>query len=149
LAYSRKLDTRELADLFRERGSDKSTYHNYHLVYGHLLAGKRDHALHIVEIGLGTNNIDVPSNMGLFGKPGASLRAFRDWAPHASVFGADVDRRILFMEDRIETFWVDQTDPTSLQDLAMRLSDKKFDLIIDDGLHVPAANFNTIARCCH
>ena len=51
-----------------------------------------------------------------------------------------IDRRILFHEDRISTFWVDQTDPNSLDALAAQLGDIKFDLIIDDGLHLPHAN---------
>jgi hypothetical protein len=76
--------------------------------------------------------------MGDSGKPGASLRAFRDFLPNAQIYGADVDRRILFQEDRIRTFFVDQTDIQSFGELA-RLN-ATFDLIIDDGLHSPNAN---------
>jgi hypothetical protein len=137
-------DTDQLGKLFAQHGSDKSTSHDYHVVYGSVLSGKRDAAFNILEIGLGTNNIDVPSNMGLGGKPGASLRAFRDWAPHAHIYGADVDRRILFEEDRITTSWVDQTDRDSLARLRSSMGDKRFDLIIDDGLHLPHANINTL-----
>jgi len=137
-------DIQELGALFEQHGSDKSTLHNYHRIYGSILAAKRFGELNILEIGLGSNNLDVPSNMGVWGKPGASLRAFRDWAPKAHIIGADVDRRILFSEPRISTFWVDQTDCTSLDALAERLKDTKFDLIIDDGLHLPHANFNTL-----
>ena len=67
----------------------------------------------IFEIGLGTNYKNIVSNMGINGKPGASLRAFRDYCPNASVFGADIDKRILFEEERIKTFYVDQTDPVT------------------------------------
>ena len=56
--------------------------------------------LNIFEVGLGTNNVDVPSNMGKDGKPGASLRAWRDYFPNA-----DIDTRILFKEDKIQTFY--------------------------------------------
>jgi hypothetical protein len=137
-------DRSDLGALFEIHGSDKSTHHDYHRIYSSILKGKREMPLNILEIGLGSNNLDVPSNMGLWGKPGASLRAFRDWAPHAHLFGADVDKRILFQEERISTFWVDQTDRSSLISLASQLSGKKFDLIIDDGLHLPHANFNTL-----
>lgn len=133
-----------LGELFRRHGSDKSSMHDYHRIYGAILGGKRSSFLNILEIGLGTNNLDVPSNMGLSGKPGASLRAFRDWAVNAEIYGADVDERILFTEDRISTFWVDQTSEISLSKLAAQLHGKRFDLIIDDGLHFPHANFNTI-----
>jgi hypothetical protein len=138
-------DTEDLAELLTKHGSDKATHHDYHLFYGAILAPKRNVPINILEIGLGTNNIDVPSNMGLWGKPGASLRAFRDWAPLARVFGADVDKRVLFEEDRISTSWVDQTDIGSLGLLASALKGKKFDLIIDDGLHLPHANFNSMS----
>jgi hypothetical protein len=137
-------DTKELADLFQRHGSDKSTHHDYHLIYGPLLSSKREAPMNILEIGLGTNNVDIPSNMGLWGKPGASLRAFRDWAPNAHIFGADVDERILFHDERISTSWVDQTDTKALSQLKLLLDQRRFDLIIDDGLHLPHANFNTL-----
>ena len=137
-------DIDQLGKLFAQYGSDKSTSHDYHLVYGSVLSSKRAAAFNILEIGLGTNNIDVPSNMGLGGKPGASLRAFRDWAPRAHIYGADVDKRILFEEHRISTFWVDQTDRDSLDRLRASMGDRRFDLIIDDGLHLPHANINTL-----
>jgi hypothetical protein len=137
-------DSSVLGEMFTSYGSDKSTGHDYHEIYGSVLAAKREQPLNLLEIGLGSNNIDVPSNMGLGGRPGASLRAFRDWAPKANIYGADVDQRILFQEERISTFWVDQTDQNSLRALADQLADKRFDLIIDDGLHLPHANLNTL-----
>lgn len=137
-------DCIEIEQLFKKYWSDKSTTHNYHLIYSFVLAKKRHSPISILEIGLGTNNIDVPSNMGKNGKPGASLRAFRDWAPSARVVGADVDARILFTEDRIETYFVDQTKPETLDALARLFEPKSFDLIIDDGLHAPEANINTL-----
>jgi hypothetical protein len=137
-------DTEDLRALFQKYGSDKSTGHNYHLLYSWLLAPRRREDLSMLEIGLGTNNIDVPSNMGLEGKPGASLRAFRDWAPRIRVVGADVDKRVLFAEERIETFYVDQTQPAVLAELAARFAPASFDMIIDDGLHNSEANLNTL-----
>jgi hypothetical protein len=137
-------DAEELGRLFRLHGSDKSTLHDYHTIYSSILSAKRSCKLNLLEIGIGSNNLDVPYNMGAWGKPGASLRAFREWAPDAEIFGADVDRRILFQEERISTFWVDQTNLQSLSDLASVLQRTNFDLIIDDGLHLPHANFNTL-----
>jgi hypothetical protein len=52
-------DIDHLGKLFVQHGSDKSTSHDYHLVYGSVLSPKRDGAFNILEIGLGTNNIDV------------------------------------------------------------------------------------------
>ena len=90
----------------------------------------------IFEIGLGTNNSDVVSTMGSNGKPGASLKAFKEYLPHANIYGGDYDKRILFNEKRIKTFFIDQTNPTTFDDLDKVLS-KDFDLMIDDGLHAP------------
>lgn len=141
---SKEKDTKDLAELFTRYGSDKATRHNYYLVYAALLKGKRHRPLSIFEIGLGTNHTDTPSNMGAAGVPGASLRAFRDWAPASDVRGADIDRRVLFSENRITTYFVDQTKPETFAALARELATARFDLIIDDGLHIPQANLNTL-----
>jgi hypothetical protein len=143
-ASAQSANTEELRALFQKYGSDKSTGHNYHLLYAWLLSSRRNGDFSMLEIGLGTNNIDVPSNMGLEGKPGASLRSFRDWAPRGKIFGADVDKRVLFAEERIETFYVDQTKPEVLGELAARFAPGSFDMIIDDGLHSSEANLNTL-----
>jgi tetratricopeptide (TPR) repeat protein len=130
--------------LFTKFGSDKSTGgHNYHHLYGEILKGKDDIS-YVLEIGLGTHNVDVVSNMGPSGVPGASLRALREYLPNATILGADVDERILFQEDRIRTYFVDQTDLTSLESLGRNIPDS-IDLIIDDGLHAPNANLAVLA----
>jgi hypothetical protein len=127
-----------LKDALNKHGSDKSNHHNYHYVYGPILKN-RNEVTGILEIGMGTNNTDVVSNMGQEGKPGASLRAFKEFLPNATIYGADVDKRILFEEDRIKTFYVDQTKSETL-DLLNKQIPENLDLIIDDGLHSPNAN---------
>lgn len=133
-----------LGRLLTERGSDKATAHDYHKLYSSILAD-REGVRSVLEIGMGSNHPDVVSNMGVEGRPGASLRAFRDFLPNAQIYGADIDARILFQEDRISTFPVDQLDPAALATLAELIPDDRFDLIIDDGLHAPDANVNTLA----
>jgi hypothetical protein len=73
--------------------------------------------------------------MSINGKPGASLRAWRDYFVNSVVYGADIDKNILFEEDRIKTFYVDQTDLSSIENLWRNVQQNNFDLIIDDGLH--------------
>ena len=73
--------------------------------------------------------------MGKNGKPGASLRVWRDYFPNAHVYGADIDENILFEEDRIKTFHLDQTSPGSIAQLWDQLDVNDFDFMIDDGLH--------------
>lgn len=128
-------NAKALAILFDKYGSDK-TSHEYHYVYGKILRGE----MKLLEIGLGTNNEDVVSTMGRNGKPGASLRAFRDFLPASIIRGADIDRRILFAEQDINTFYADQTSLNSLNEIP----GKPFDLIIDDGLHTVDANLNVL-----
>jgi SAM-dependent methyltransferase len=127
-----------LRELFALHGSDKCDPHNYHHLYGAILS-RPETITRLFEIGLGTNHLDVVSTMGPHGRPGASLRAFRDFLPNARIHGADIDRRILFTEDRIETHYIDQTDLAVVDALVAQLDDD-FDLIIDDGLHAPNAN---------
>lgn len=131
-----------LKSFFEKHGSDKSGRHRYHLLYGPVLK-HRANVSAILEIGMGTNNTDVVSNMGTEGKPGASLRAFRDFCPGASVFGADIDVRILFEEERIKTFFVDQTDQGTFDELGGKVP-AELDLFIDDGLHSPDANLTSL-----
>lgn len=132
-----------LKQLFDGYGSDKATLHNYHYLYGAILQ-KPDGVHSILEIGLGTNNEDVACNMGKGGKPGASIRSFRDFCENAIVYGADIDASILFQETRIQTLLVDQTNPASFEQLLPQLP-QHFDLIIDDGLHAPDANILTLS----
>ncbi|WP_375500624.1 hypothetical protein [uncultured Jatrophihabitans sp.] len=134
--------THALSEALEKFGSDKSTVHNYHLVYAAIL-GTLPSAAAILEFGLGTNNEDVPSTMGRNGRPGASLRAWHAVLPDAQVLGADIDKRILFDEPHISTFHADQTDDASMAHLLTRLPEK-LDLIIDDGLHSPNANLRVL-----
>ena len=117
-------------------GSDKGKrLHNYSVVYDWLLSRFRREKLQIFELGLGTNKVGAPSSMGPNGKPGASLRAWREYLPQAQIYGADIDRDILFAEDRIRTFWTDQRDPKAIRALWHQLDGVSFDVMIDDGLH--------------
>src|SRR6266404_476232 len=106
-----------LCRVMSKYGSDKGRAHNYTTVYSALFERRYHERLRIFELGLGSNNPDVPSTMGEFGVPGASLRGWRQLFPHALVYGADIDREILFQEDRIKTFFCDQLDQSSIREL--------------------------------
>lgn len=139
---SRFLD-KNLTDLMDHYGSDKGGLkknHNYSDYYQTIFFDKRENIKNILEVGLGTNNIRLPSNMGLQGKPLASLRAWRDYFPNANVYGADIDKEILKNEDKIKTYYVDQTSVISISELFKNIGSVNFDIIIDDGLHEYNAN---------
>jgi hypothetical protein len=129
-----------------KHGSDKgqgwrspigpSVRHNYTTIYSVLFENLRDLPLRIFELGLGTNNANFISNMGTKGRPGASLRGWRELFPNALVYGADIDRDVLFNEDRIATFYCDQLDSVAIRDLWSQPALREcMDIIIDDGLH--------------
>jgi hypothetical protein len=123
-------------------GSDKGRgWHNYTTIYTALFGSLRKEPLRILELGIGTNNPRLVSTMGADGRPGASLRGWRELFPNALVYGADIDRDILFKEDRIETFFCDQLDSTAIHALwAQPVFRGGMDIIIDDGLHTFEGN---------
>ena len=127
--------TNELSRLFEKYESDKSYPHSYSNFYYNLFNHCKNEIKLIFECGIGSNNPLIPSNMTIDGKPGASLRAWRDYFVNGIVYGADIDKNILFEEDRIKTFYVDQTDLSSIENLWRNVKKNNFDLIIDDGLH--------------
>ena len=50
-------------------------------------------------------------------------------------FGGDIDESTLFQEERIKTFFVDQFDSKSIDEMWNKIKQKDFDIIIDDGCH--------------
>jgi hypothetical protein len=131
-----------MCSIMTKYGSDKgSRRHNYTAVYSRLFRGLRGRPLRIFEMGIGTANPHFVFNMGVEGVPGASLRGWREIFPHALIFGADLDRDVLFAEDRIQTFYCDQLDSIAIRNLwAQPSMQGGMDIIVDDGLHTFQAN---------
>jgi hypothetical protein len=136
-------------------GSDKghpmdNGHHNYTQYYHEVFKTVRDDPIRIFELGLGTNNLNFPSNMGVNGKPGASLRGWKQYFKNAHVFGADIDGGILFEEDRIKTYQCDQNDGNSVRALwAQPALQDEFDVIIEDGLHIFESNVHFFETSYH
>src|SRR2546423_475374 len=108
----------ELCRIMTRYGSDKGAgRHNYTTLYHHLFRNLRNKQVTVFELGIGTNNPALPSNMGVAGNPGASLRGWADYFPSGQIFGADIDREILFNEDRIKTFHCDQLSKSSIEQM--------------------------------
>jgi len=133
-----------LGEIFKRNGSDKWS-HTYNILYSHIFDELGiNNNLNVLEIGIGTNNPDLISTMGRFARPGASLYAFRDYLPNSNIYAGDVDRNILFNDERIKTCYIDQLDIKSFSNCTENFGDIKYDLIIDDGLHSIGANLNTL-----
>jgi hypothetical protein len=146
--YSTFYDTNNiLSKLCEKHGTDKGYVefeketpygwrpHSYSIYYNALFSHCRKDIKLILECGIGSNNLDVESNMTTKGKPGASLRVWKEYFDNAQIIGADIDKRILFQEDRISTYEVNQLNPTSIKNMWSKIKHNNFDIIIDDGLH--------------
>jgi len=124
-----------------EVSSDGNPYdwasHNYADIYELMFRLRRNDVELVLECGIGTNNPNLISTMGLDGKPGASMRLWRDFFPKAQIIGIDIDSDMLFEEDRISTYYCDQTCSDSIENFCelASLSPSSIDIIIDDGLH--------------
>ena len=136
-----------LCHIMGEHGSDKghanikASWHNYTTLYYNLFKDMRYKPLRVFELGLGTNNLDVPSNMGPQGRPGASLYGWNQFFPSAKIFGADIDTRILFHTPAIQTYYCDQTNPKVIHTMWETPElQEPFDIIVEDGLHTFDAN---------
>lgn len=131
-----------LTSIMNRYGSDKGNgHHNYTSYYSFLFDKRRFDKLNILEIGIGSINSSIPSNMcGTKGKyqPGASLRGWRDYFENSQIFGCDIDKEILFTDRNITTFYFDQKGEDKLEKY------DSFDIIIDDGLHHFPTNLNVM-----
>jgi hypothetical protein len=143
------MESTELCEIMGRYGSDKGhsdiskSWHNYTLIYYKLFKELKDKRVRIFEMGLGTNNPSVPSNMCWLngGSPGASLRGWTEFFPNGVAYGADIDKGCLFQTDRIKTYYCDQTNSEEIKKMwNERELWEPFDIIIDDGLHEAFAN---------
>jgi hypothetical protein len=136
----------ELAELCDLYGSDKGSNrtmnhayswhsHRYTDFYEMFFSNHTQEVSFVFECGIGTSNLNFPANMGSNGRPGASLRVWRDYFPNARIYGADIDNDVLFKEERIETFYMNQLDPISIKSATQKFPDGMFDFMVDDGLH--------------
>jgi len=139
----------ELCEIMSKHGSDKSEKpshgklpgHNYTKFYYELFNEIKNNELKFFELGMGTNNPNIESNMTINGLPGASLVGWSEFFKNSKIYGADIDVNILFNTDKIETFFCDQTSPQIIKQLwNQKQLDFEFDIIIEDGLHEFNAN---------
>ena len=146
----------ELCNIMYHNNSDKSCFHkhhNYSLIYDTLFSSFKSKDINILEIGIGSINPHIPSNMtggelGRIYKPGASARGWYEYFKNANIYCCDIDTTIInFDEDRINGFFMDQTSEKSIDNaLNGILKDVSFDIIIDDGLHWFPTNCNVMHK---
>lgn len=127
----------ELCKLAYKYGSDKCAKlkHAYTPYYYELFKDMRLTTKKVLEIGIGFH-VGMEHVEKVKGKylTGASLYMWRDFFPNANIYGADMDQRTLFKDDRISTFYCDQTKKEDLENL-IRQTGYDIDIVIDDGSH--------------
>lgn len=102
-------------------GTDKNTSHSYGDLYEKLFEQRRETTQEVLEIGVFS---------------GASAQVWTEYFPNAHVDGIDITlTRVRFGQDnpRISFYELDGTVQTTKD----KFSDKKYDVIIDDGSHIP------------
>jgi len=140
----------ECCQLFKAMGSDKGLgWHNYTTLYHALFKELRNTPVRFFELGLGTHNTAIKSHMSE-GNPGGSLRAWKQYFSHpdTQIYGADIDRDILFQEPCISTYYVDQLDQQAITDM-WNCIPGEMDVILDDGLHTFDANTCFLQNSIH
>jgi hypothetical protein len=132
----------ELCVLFEKYKADKvkTIHHDYSVDYFRHLISNKEKYTNILEIGIG--NIPLMNNhVGGGYIPGASIKAWRDFFPNATVYAIDILEEVLFEEERIKTYTADQSNPDSLENFISTVKQQtgnenfEFDFIIDDGSH--------------
>lgn len=131
----------ELMRLFNEVGTDKGSEvywgegvpHLYALAYEPLLAARREQALNLLEIGL-----DTASQASGSPADAPSLRAWRRFLPHATLYGFDLNDFSFLAQRDTHLIRGDQSSPADLRRLVAQLSGAALDVVIDDGSHVPS-----------
>jgi hypothetical protein len=127
-----------LADLFTKYGSDKTT-NGYTGLYECLFHKLRYNHVRFLEIGIGTMIPGMISSMKGYApdtyKPGASLRAWRDYFINGEIYGLDVQPDTQFEEPRIKTIQVDSRSKENVEHELASRSLYGFDIILDDGSH--------------
>lgn len=148
-----RLNNTTLCDIMNNYFSDKGNgHHNYTKLYYQLFQHKRNLPLKILEIGIGSINPSIPSNMtggslGRYYSPGASIKGWLEFFPNAEIYCCDIDTATFnYLDDpRVHPFYLDQTNEQQINDtLNTFLSSVEFDIIIDDGLHFCPVNFNVM-----
>jgi ubiquinone/menaquinone biosynthesis C-methylase UbiE len=124
-----------LEELFNKYGCDKAVKHNYHEVYEAEFDTIRNEEINILEVGV---------------FKGDSVRAWLEFFPNATIYGIDIFTRVkpedidVLQHERVKWLKSDSTNIAVRDQIKKAWPRIRFDIIIDDGLHTPAANAKTL-----
>ena len=127
----------------------KRKFHFYSTYYNQCFQDIRKDFKLVFECGIGSLDEKIHSNISGKSRSGASLRVLKNYFPNADIYGADIDKKTLFNENRIKTYYVDQLDSQSIKNMWNKIDRKDFDLIIDDGMHTMDAGYKFFTHSFH
>lgn len=141
-------DQMDLAELFRKYGSDKDV-NGYSQLYHTLFDRIKDEKLNFLEIGIGTMIPGAHSSMVGYApehyKPGASLRAWRDYFRNGRIIGLDVQPDTQFDdEERIETYICYSVGIDHFKEWYQKMDGLTLDVVLDDGSHIATDQLETL-----
>lgn len=113
--------------LIQNSKSDKIHYHGYHRIYPWFLGHFRNKQVTLLEIGVDKSE---------------SLKLWGNYFKNISLHGIDIDK-IDFNDPRIILHKIDQSNKNDLNLFAKNVN-TDFDIIIDDGSHVPEHQLLTL-----
>jgi len=123
----------ELCEIAYKYGADKCPQlnHMYTPFYYEFFSPMRQTVKKVFEYGVGNSRIKtaIPHY-----QIGASLRMWRDFFPNAQVYGADIAKGSIFVDERLETFRCDETKPEEVRALIEKVG-SDIDIFIDDASH--------------
>lgn len=119
-----------LDDLFFKYHADKTPRikHHYSDTYFELFKNRRETVKKVLEIGTAE---------------GASLFAWRDFFPNATIYGGEIEQKrvdLMNGQERMRVFQCDQSNISSLEKL-LEQTGGDLDLVIDDGSHKTSDQF--------
>ena len=132
-----QLELDPLTRLSIRYGTDKWGPHFYTPIYHELFANLREKPVRLLEIGVGGYEF---RSVG-----GASLSMWADYFPLGRIVGIDIAEKSLELDSRVTVLRGSQADELFL--LNVVVGHGPFDIVIDDGSHVPqhvVASFRTL-----
>lgn len=109
--------------------SDKINHHGYHRFYPWFLHHIRDDAIKILEIGIDETE---------------SIKLWNEYFTDVEIHGIDIEQK-KFDSSKVKLFCIDQSNEYQLEDFSRRRS-LFYNLIIDDGSHVPSHQILTLKK---
>jgi hypothetical protein len=136
-----KTEILRVKEIFNNWGSDKSSKHNYEIIYAEFKKTIKTSS-RILEIGCGSNDPEIRHAMSPDYIPLSSLQALREIYQTENIEGADIDVKLEISND-FKVHYLDQFKRETLEEISKSFK-LGFDLIIDDGVHDISANYLTL-----